>query len=65
MIRSHVYSTRNFGVVLKFEKFSHLSYQSFRLSSLLLSLGTYHWCFHWEPIRIGKGLLGAPREGLE
>ena len=65
MIRSHIGSTRNCGVVFKFEKFSHLSDRSFGLSSLLLVLGTYHWCFHWEPIRIGKGLLGAPREGLE
>ena len=32
----------------KFERFSHLSDRSFGLGSLLLGLGTYHWCFHWE-----------------
>ena len=35
MIRSHIGFTQERGVVLKLERFSHLSGQSFRLGSLI------------------------------
>ena len=35
MIRSHIGSTKECGVVLKLERFSHLSGQSFGLGSLI------------------------------
>ena len=40
------------GVILKLERFSHL----FGLLgwTLLLDLGTYHWCFHRELVCNGK-----------
>ena len=41
MIRFHIGSTRDYEVVLKLERFSHLSGRFFGLR-----LSTYHWCFH-------------------
>ena len=35
MIRSHISSTQECGVILKLERFSHLSGQSFGLGSLI------------------------------
>ena len=38
-------STRNCGVVLKIERFSHLLDRSFGFDSPV-GLGSYNWCFH-------------------
>ena len=40
MIRSHISSIKNCGVILKFERFSYLSKRSFGLT-LLSGSGTY------------------------
>ena len=57
MIRFHISSIRNYGVVLKLERFSHLSYRSFGLG-----LDTYHWCFHSESVRNEKGIPNVRSE---
>ena len=51
MVRSHIGSTRDYGVVFKLEMFSHLSYRSFGLSS---SIGLGYRSFGLDSfIRLG------------
>ena len=64
MIRSHIGSTRDCEVVLKLERFSHLSGRSFGLG-----LGTYHWCFYCLCIAgndyLEEDYIGTLKEGLK
>ena len=45
MIRSHIGSTQECGVVLKFERFSHLSDRSFRLG---FSISRFYYILYFR-----------------
>ena len=64
MIRSHIGFIRNCRVVFKLEMFSHISGQSFGLSSFI-RLVCLSLVLSLEPVHSGKGLLGTPREAPE
>ena len=61
MIRSYINSIRNCGMVLKLERFSHLSGRPFALGSPI-GLGYLSLMIHRELVHRGKGL---PGEGSE